>query len=78
MLRTVLVEERSGAHLGHEWRGTVAWCESADVLPRASRLGASIGGAALHEGYWVDFAILRRELRAWNALPERFDRRGMR
>ena len=59
VLRRVLVEERAGEHLGTPWRGTVAWCEGTDVESRAQRAGTSIGGAALHEGYWIDIAVVR-------------------
>lgn len=77
VLKTLLVEPRSGEHLGVPWRGTIAWCEGADVLARAGRLGASLSGAALHEGYWVDVEVIRRDLASWNRLRERFMRRGM-
>ncbi len=77
VLKTLLVEPRSGEHLGIPWRGTIAWCEGTDVLARASRLGASLSGAALHEGYWVDIEVVRRDLASWNRLRERFSRPGM-
>ncbi|MEM7516830.1 MAG: hypothetical protein AAF368_07890, partial [Planctomycetota bacterium] len=73
LLRRVLVEERSGEHLGVPWRGTIAWCEGADVLSTAGLRGAAIGGAALHEGYWIDLDVLRGELRAWERLRQRFE-----
>jgi hypothetical protein len=72
VMRVLYQEVRSGEHLGMEWSGSVAWCDGADVPARASRAGASIAGAALHEGYWIDVSILRRELRRWNDLAERF------
>ena len=78
VLKTLFVEPRSGEHLGVPWRGTVAWCEGTDVLARAGRLGASLSGAALHEGYWVDIEVVRRDLASWNRLRTRFSRQGMR
>ena len=78
ILRRLLVEPASGKHLGVRWTGTIAWCEGADVLARAGRLGAQIGGAALHEGYWVDIEVLRRELTVWNQLTRKFSAAGMR
>jgi hypothetical protein len=74
VLRRLLIEERSGEHLDVSWSGTVAWCEGADVESRASRLGASISGAALHEGYWIDIDAVRRERDQWAAFARRFDR----
>lgn len=65
--------ERTGTHLGVPWGGTVVWCEGADVLGRASRAGARISGAALHEGYWVDIDAVREDLRLWEALRRSFD-----
>ena len=78
VLKAVLLEPRSGEHLGVPWRGTVAWCEGTDVLARAGRRGAALSGAALHEGYWVDIEVIRRDLSSWNRLRERFSRQGMR
>ncbi len=76
ILRRLLVEERSGEHLGVEWRGTVAWCEGADLYSRPSRRGARISGAALHEGYWLDVASVRLDHERWEALAERFEGPG--
>lgn len=70
ILQRVLIEERSGEHFGVPWSGTVAVCEGADLRARAGRRGAGIAGAALHEGYWIDFDSLRRDRDAW-ALVER-------
>lgn len=72
VLRTLLIEWREGEHLGVPWSGTIAWCEGADVDGRAARRGASIGGAALHEGFWVDVAVIREELGRWRALAAGF------
>ncbi len=72
VLRRLLVEERSGEHLGTSWSGTVAWCEGADLLSRPGRRGARIGGAALHEGYWIDIGTLRGEERHLRDLEEMF------
>jgi len=71
-LRRLWVERRSGEHLGVPFEGTVAWCEGSDFGGLATRSGAEIAGAALHEGYWVDLAPLREELERWNRLAERF------
>ena len=72
VMRVLYQELRSGEHLGVAWSGSVSWCEGADVPARASRAGASIAGAALHEGYWIDVSILRRELQRWHDLVDRF------
>lgn len=65
LLRRVWIEEREGAHLGVPWSGTIAWCDGADLSPRLGRSGARIAGAALHEGYWIDLAVLRAERERW-------------
>ena len=75
VLRLVHVEERRGEHLGRPFRGTVFWCEGADVPGRFGRRGASISGAALHEGYYVDLEMVAREKRQWDAVRERFSGR---
>lgn len=75
LLRVLHVEQRSGEHLGRPWRGTVFWCDGADVAASAGRNGASLAGAALHEGYWVDVNVLRAEHRRWTDLAERFEGR---
>ncbi|HTF89081.1 MAG TPA: hypothetical protein VK843_11775 [Planctomycetota bacterium] len=72
VLQTTLVERRSGQHLGVPWTGTIAWCEGSDVQPRAAREGASISGAALHEGYWVDIDAVRRERDMWARVEREF------
>lgn len=72
VLQTTLVEPRSGVHLGMPWSGMVAWCEGSDVQPRAAREGATISGAALHEGYWIDIDSVRRERDAWARLQREF------
>lgn len=72
LLPLVLVEERAGRHLGVDWSGTVAWCESPDLAPRAARAGAGIAGAALHEGYWVDIDSVRRERAHWTRLEREY------
>lgn len=76
VLRRLLVEQRSGEHLGVRWSGTVAWCEGADVLSRPGRRGARIGGAALHEGYWIDVGTLRSEERHLRGLRRSLEERG--
>lgn len=72
VLQRAWVERRSGEHLGVPWWGTIAWCEGADVPPRAAREGASISGAALHEGYWVDIDAVRRDRDRWARLDREF------
>ncbi len=72
ILPVLVLEERSGEHLGVRWHGTVAWCEGADVPSRAGRAGARIAGAALHEGYWIDVDQVRNELISWEALARAF------
>lgn len=72
VLRLVHVEERSGEHLGRPFRGTVFWCDGADVPGRFGRLGAAISGAALHEGYYVDLSMVAVDLARWDAVRERF------
>lgn len=72
ILQRVHVEERAGAHLGVPWSGTVAVCEGADLLSRAGRRGASLSGAALHEGYWIDFDALRRQRDTWAAFEREY------
>lgn len=72
ILRLVHVEERSGEHLGRPFRGTVFWCDGADVPGRFGRLGAAISGAALHEGYYVDLSMVAADLGRWEAVRERF------
>jgi hypothetical protein len=73
LLPLLLVEWRSGKHLSVPWSGTVALCESAELEPQAARAGASIAGAALHEGYWLDVDSLRVEEAHWRALARRFE-----
>ncbi len=72
ILPLLALEERSGEHLGVAWRGTVAWCEGADVPSRAGRMGARIAGAALHEGYWIDVDQVRSEVASWAELAQSF------
>jgi len=72
VLTRLEASRRSGEHLGVPWGGTVVWCEGADVLGRASRAGARISGAALHEGFWVDIDAVREDRAGWNALRRRF------
>lgn len=72
VLPLLALEERSGEHLGVSWRGTVAWCEGADVPSRAGRMGARIAGAALHEGYWIDVDQVRSEVASWAELARSF------
>lgn len=72
VLRRLLVEERSGSHFGMPWQGTIAWCDGADLLSRPGRRGARIGGAALHEGYWIDVDLLRNEARSYRDLQDKY------
>lgn len=65
VLRRNHVELRRGEHLGTPWSGTVVWCEGADVLSSAQTAGADVGGAALHEGYWIDLDQLRAPFERW-------------
>jgi hypothetical protein len=72
VLARLAAEERRGELLGVPWSGTVVWCEGSDVLGRASRGGARIAGAALHEGYWVDVDAVRDERAGWDELRRSF------
>ena len=72
VLRKVLVERKSGNHFGTNWQGTIAWCDGADLLSRPGRRGARIGGAALHEGFWIDIETLRGEAAVYRSLQERY------
>ena len=72
VLRRVLVEQRSGAHLGVPFRGTVVWCEGVDVPSRFARRGSPIAGAAVHEGYWIDVEGVRASLETWEELERDF------
>ncbi len=72
VLRKLLVEERSGEHFGTPWQGTIAWCDGADLRSRPGRRGARIGGAALHEGFWIDVETLRGEAAVYRALQDRY------
>ncbi len=76
VLRLVHVEERSGHHMGRPFRGTVFWCDGADVPGRFGRQGAAIAGAALHEGYYVDLSMVAVDLARWDAVRERFSGDG--
>lgn len=72
ILKRLFVERRAGSHLGVEWSGTVAWCEGTDVDARATRAGARVSGAALHEGYWIDVEAVRGERDAWLELANEY------
>ncbi len=72
LLQRVHVIEESGSHLGTAWKGTTAWCDGTEVRSRAGRLGASIAGAALHEGYWIDIDAVRRERDDWQRFEREF------
>ncbi|MDP6764357.1 MAG: hypothetical protein QF903_01385 [Planctomycetota bacterium] len=72
VLRRIAHSERRGEHLGVGWSGTVVWCDGVDVPGRAARAGARIAGAALHEGYWIDLAVVRADAASWERLAERF------
>lgn len=72
ILPRVAVEQLSGSVLGQPWSGTVVWCEGQELAPRASRQGAHIHAAALHEGFWLDIASVRREREEWLEVERRF------
>jgi hypothetical protein len=72
ILPRVAVERLSGSVLGQSWSGTVVWCEGQELAPRASRQGAHIHAAALHEGFWLDIASVRRERDEWLDVERRF------
>ncbi|MCZ6596229.1 MAG: hypothetical protein O7B99_01170 [Planctomycetota bacterium] len=78
LLRRVLIERRRGEHFGVAWSGTVAWCDGTDVPSRPGRRGARISGAALHEGYFIDIASVRRDLESWRTLERDFPPDGER
>lgn len=71
--RLLVIDEVRGEHLGVPWSGSVIYGEGMDLAPRASRAGARISAAALHDGYWIDVAVLREEVERWRALYERHD-----
>ena len=72
VLRRLHAEVREGTHLGRPFRGTVVWCQGADVPGRFSRRGGAIAGAALHEGYYLDLQVIAAEREYWRALRSRF------
>lgn len=71
VLKLLEIEHRSGKHLGVPFHGQCAWCDGADLVSRPERRGARIGGAALHEGWWIDVAAGRRTLARWRRLEAR-------
>jgi hypothetical protein len=75
VLRKLGSEWRSGEHLGVPFAGLVVWCEGTDVPSRPGRRGSPVSGAALHEGYWIDVAGVRRELERLRALARDFGER---
>ncbi|MEZ6013563.1 MAG: hypothetical protein R3F49_00485 [Planctomycetota bacterium] len=72
ILKLVHTEQRAGEHLGRPFHGTVFWCCGADVPARFGRRGASVSGAALHEGYWVDLERVEAERDLWLRTLRRF------
>ena len=72
VLRRLHETRHEGAHLGRPFAGTVIWCQGADVPGRVGRGGGSIGGAALHEGFYVDLEVLAAERRFWVEVASRF------
>ncbi|MDF1839384.1 MAG: hypothetical protein P1V35_16070, partial [Planctomycetota bacterium] len=72
ILRLIYSETVEGEHLGVPFQGTVLWCDGADVGARNVRMGASVAGAALHEGYFVDLQAVRQSQARWVMLAERF------
>lgn len=78
VLRKLCCCHERGAHLGTAFEGSAFWCEGADVPGRAARRGAAIAGAALHEGYYVDLAPLRRTQARWAALASGYEGEGAR
>lgn len=70
-LQVLLVEDRAGDHLGAPWEGTVAWCEGRDMGAALSvGAGGHVAGAALHQGYWIDVEVIRREHARWVAFRD--------
>jgi hypothetical protein len=55
------VDRRTGTQFGVPWSGTLVWCDGALAGIRPARMGASIAGLAIHQGYWVDLEVLRME-----------------
>ena len=78
VLRLLAHEAIEGQRLGVPFFGTVLWCDGADVGGAAMRLGGSVAGAALHEGYYVDVAELRRYLQRWTIWNDRWEDPSMR
>ncbi|MCP5020434.1 MAG: hypothetical protein GY930_01550, partial [bacterium] len=76
VLRLVYSEGKSGEHLGVPFHGTVLWCDGTDVGARNVRMGASVAGAALHEGYFIDLHEVRVANEAWERLATRFQAGG--
>ncbi len=72
VLRRLYAERVAGEHLGVGFRGNRVWCQGADLGSAAARRGAGIAGAAVHEGYWIDVAAVRPELKVWNRLEAEF------
>jgi hypothetical protein len=72
VLRRVHVEWVEGEHLGVPYAGDRVVCDGADVPSRPGRFGALITGAAVHEGYWIDLQLVRRERDRWAALERAF------
>jgi hypothetical protein len=70
LLRLVGGEALAGAHLGVPFAGWVAWCDGTELESRPGRAGASVSGAALHEGYWVDLERVRADWRRACALRQ--------
>ena len=78
VLRLVGHETIQGEHLGVPFHGTLLWCDGVDVGGAAMRQGGSIAGAALHEGYYVDLAELRRTLESWTIWNRRWENEDLR
>ncbi len=76
VLRLVCSEQKSGEHLGVPFQGTVLWCDGTDVGASHVRMGASVAGAALHEGYFIDLHEVRVAHEAWQRLANRFQAGG--
>jgi hypothetical protein len=72
LLRLLHAEERSGTRLGLPFNGLVLWCEGADSSGGLGRMGNTVSGAALHEGYWIDLEAERRRHRRWLELQARW------
>ncbi|MEZ5974471.1 MAG: hypothetical protein R3E96_06420 [Planctomycetota bacterium] len=70
VLPLIAAEPIGGEQLGVAYRGTRHWCRAADVGARAMRAGATVAGAALHEGYYLDLDQLWPVWQRWQRIEE--------